>query len=84
MWDIFTTWYWSLPTYMYLLIIFVMIMVACIVVLYSSSQYRELKHLFKAQQEADDTVYEGLKHSNIAEKFLFRLTTKDVEHYYER
>lgn len=50
---------------------------------YSPSQYRELKKLYKEQVEADNAVYDGLKHSNIAEKVLFRWTTKDVEHYYE-
>ena len=50
---------------------------------YSPSQYQELKHLYKGQVEADNVVYEGLKHSNVAEKVLFRWTTKDVEHYYE-
>lgn len=56
--------------------------IVMLVVYYSPSQYGELKALYKEQEANDDIVYVGLKHSNVAEKLIFRWTTKDVEHYY--
>lgn len=65
------------------LAIILVLMFVLLLILYSPAQYRELKKLFLEQKAADDVVYEGLRHSNVAEKLLFRWTTKDVEHYYE-
>jgi len=61
----------------------VLAIIGTLALLYSPKEYAELKKLYKEQVEADNAVYDGLKHSNIAEKVLFRWTTKDVEHYYE-
>jgi len=65
------------------LTIILVLVIVLFSMLYSPTQYRELKKLFHEQRAADDVVYEGLRHSNVAEKLLFRWTTKDVEHYYE-
>jgi hypothetical protein len=51
--------------------------------LYSPSQYRELKALYMEQMKSDDHVYEWKENAGPIAKWWFRLTTKNVGHYYE-